>query len=363
MDIRVIQEPEKAKFNDFAARFPTGDLLQSWEWGDVKAKSSEWQPIRILAEDNGQTVGTALVLKRKLPKVGKSIFYCPRGPVVDFHNETVAKALVDYIGEVAKEHGAILLKIDPPVKIEDVESEKVIRSLGFNTIADPTGFGGTQPKCVMQLDLDKTPDDLLASFKPKWRYNIRLAEKKGVTVRTDCTKDDLRAFYDLLKVTAERDRFLVRGFKYYEVLWDVLVPQGYAKLFLTYHEDQPIAGAIDFVFGDRCWYVYGASSNEHRNLMPNHLMQWTMIQWAHSLGCKWYDFRGVSPRRDTSEEEDHLQGLNRFKEGFSPRYVEYIGEYDLPYSNFWYWLWVQAKPKVTAMLKARKRREITATAE
>jgi lipid II:glycine glycyltransferase (peptidoglycan interpeptide bridge formation enzyme) len=207
----------------------------------------------------------------------------------------------------------------------------------------------------MQLDLDKSVDDLLASFHQKWRYNIRLAERKGVSIKSDCTKDDLRAFYDVLQVTAKRDGFLVRGYSYFETMWDLLVPSGYAKLFLGIYEGQVISGAFDFIIGNRAWYVYGASSNEHRNLMPNHLMQWTAIQWAMEQGCKWYDFRGVSPRRDASEDDDHLQGLNRFKEGFSPRYVEYIGEYDMVISPLWYWLWVRVKPAVTNMLKAKAR--------
>ena len=352
--VREIGEGERPAFNDFVAGFPTGDLMQSYEWGEVKARGGEWVPVRLVGEDDdGRIVAAASMLVRRIPGTGRSIAYIPRGPVVDTNDNLLLRALIAGLREAASRHKAILIKIDPPVPVEDEASARNIENLGFRLVSDPTGFGGTQPKCVMQLDLHPEPDRLLASFKPKTRYNIRLAEKKGVRIKMDCVRADLPAFYKLLRVTAERDRFLVRGYSYFETLWDVLVPPGYAKLFLALAEGTPLAGALAFAFGDRAWYVYGASSNEQRNLMPNHLMQWEMIRWAKSLGCKWYDFRGVSPRRAASEQDDHLQGLNRFKEGFSPRYVEYIGEYDLPLSPIWYWLWVRAKPSAMRLFKRR----------
>lgn len=345
-----------ARFNDFIAGFPTGDAMQSFEWGEVKSRSGGWSSVRIVGEnDSGKIIASALMLIRRIPKTGKSIAYIPRGPVMDTADSETVKEFALGLRKSAEVRGAILIKIDPPVPVEDKLSAKNIELAGFRLLDDSTGFGGTQPRCVMQLNIEPDLDEVFANFKPKWRYNIRLAEKKGVTIKTDCTKDDLPVFYDLLKVTAKRDRFLVRGYSYYETMYDMLVPTGHAKLFLSMHENTPLGGALAFVIGDRAWYVYGASSNEHRNLMPNHLMQWEMIKWAKSLGCRIYDFRGVSPRIGAAEEDDHLQGLNRFKEGFSAYYVEYIGEYDMPLSPLWYWLWVKVKPTVMNILKKRAR--------
>lgn len=355
MDYKIANNQDKSRFDSFVADFYSGDLLQSFEWGDLKAKSG-WKPVRVYAEDNGKIVAAASLLKRQIPKIGKCIMYAPRGPVMDTQNKDLVLGFTQYIQSVARKHGAILVKIDPPVLIEDTQSEANIRAAGFRPIASQ-GFGGTQPKCVMQLDLaGKTPDELIASFKEKWRYNIRLAGRKGVTVNMDCGKSDLPAFYALLKETCERDGFLVRSLSYFEDMWDALVPSGYMKLVLTYFEGKPVAGAIAYLFGDKAMYTYGASSNEHRNVMPNHLMQWTMISWAKENNCKWYDFRGVSPRKDGGED-DHLSGLNRFKEGFSPRFVEYIGEYDLILSPTLYWLWNVGWPRVQSILKARERKK------
>jgi lipid II:glycine glycyltransferase (peptidoglycan interpeptide bridge formation enzyme) len=357
---REIDINEKAKFNDFVASFSTGDLMQSYEWGEIKRKSGGWKPVRLIGEDdNGQVIASALMLFRSIPKTGRTIAYVPRGPVIDTTDLSLLEEFTAAMRDAALKRRAILVKIDPPVPVEDEESAKNIEKSGFMPIPDSTGFGGTQPKCVMQLDIVDDIEQVFENFKPKWRYNIRLAQKKGVAVNTNCTKDDLRRFHDLYKITASRDGFVGRGFSYFETLWDVLEPEGYAKLFLTCYGETTLSGALAFVIGDRAWYVYGASSNEHRNLMPNHLMQWEMIQWAKSLGCKWYDFRGVSPRRGASEEDDHLQGLNRFKEGFSARYVEYIGEYDLILSPVWYWLWVKVKPMALDILKRRARAKST----
>lgn len=356
MEFKVATEGDRHRFNDFVAGFDWGDLLQSFEWGDLKSRSG-WIPIRVFAESSGKIIATASILKRPIPHTSRCIMYVPRGPVLDTHNDDLVDDFFQFLRGTAVDHRAVFLKIDPPISVEDVISEANLRRVGFRPVR-ANGFGGTQPKCVMQLDLDRSLDELMASFKPKWRYNIRLAERKGVTVRLDCNRGDLRVFYELLLETAQRDGFLVRGFSYFEDMWDCLVPPGYMRLALAYYEGKAIAGAIVYIFGDKAWYTYGASSNEYRNVMPNHLLQWTLIKWAKESGCKWYDFRGVSPRRGTNSD-DRLQGLNRFKEGFSPRFVEYIGEYDMVLSPGLYWLWTIARPRIQALFRLRRKLAVT----
>ncbi|MGQ9455805.1 MAG: lipid II:glycine glycyltransferase FemX [Armatimonadota bacterium] len=359
MEFRIATDSDRHRFNSFVAGFEWGDLLQSFEWGDLKSKSG-WQPIRVLGEESDRIVAAASILFRRIPRTSRCIAYIPRGPILDTRNSELVQTFCECLKTLAYENRAILLKIDPPIPIEDTVSESNLRAAGFRPVRTD-GFGGTQPKCVMQLDLNRSFEELLASFKPKWRYNIRLAERKGVVARLDCQKSDLPEFYRLLLETARRDGFLVREYGYFEDMWDCLVPPGYMRLAMAYYQDNPIAGAIAYLFGDKAWYVYGASSNEHRNVMPNHLLQWTLIKWAKESGCKWYDFRGVSPRR-TPETDDRLQGLNRFKEGFSPRFVEYIGEYDMVLSPVWYWLWTIARPHIQAVLKSKRAVQVSADA-
>lgn len=350
MQVRLATEEDRKKWDDFVAGWPNGDLLQSFEWGDLK-KRSGWEPIRLMVEEGSGICAVMSILKRRIPLPGKCIFYAPRGPIMNFSNNAVLKALIEESRKLASQHGAILLKVDPPEEDESVET--LLIKEGFQP-SGSGGFGGVQPRCVMQLDLDGTLDEILARCKEKTRYNIRLAKRKGVQVKTDCTRDDLKIFYDILKITAERDHFRIRGFKYYEDMWDTLVEPGYAKLFLSYYNEKPVGGALSYLFGDRCWYTYGASSNEYRNVMPNYLVQWTMIEWAKENNCKWYDFRGVSPHR-TESKDDPLYGLNRFKEGFKPRFVQYIQELDLSFSPFHYWLWVHGKPMAIKAIKMLKR--------
>lgn len=338
--LRVLQDDERGAFNRFVAAFPTGDLLQSWEWGDLKAKTG-WRPTRVLAELDGTPVAAASLLARPIPRTGKCIVYAPRGPVMDTTDAGLVREVTQGLAHIARQRGGILLKIDPPVEVDDDASRQTLISAGFDLL-DLGGFGGTQPKCVMQLDLDKDEEALLASFHQKWRYNIRLADRKGVQVDTSAPRADLPIFYDLLRETTTRDGFTVRSLRYFEDMFDLLAPLDSLKLVLARYEGTPVAGAIVLVFGDRAWYLYGASSNLHRNVMPNHLMQWRAIQYCMSRGCRWYDFRGVSPKKGDGSD-DHLQGLNRFKEGFSPRFVEYLGEMDMVLSPVWYRAWNAAQ--------------------
>ena len=166
----------------------------------------------------------------------------------------------------------------------------------------------------------------MAEFKQKWRYNIRLATKKGVTVK-EGTKEDLKDFHKIMIETGSRDGFIIRPLEYFEKMYDELAPN-HMKLLMAYHEDKPISGIIPIMYGNKTWYLYGASSNAHRNLMPNYLLQWEMIKQAIQNKCDVYDFRGVSGVVD----ESHPQyGLYRFKKGFGAEFTEFIGEVYLPF--------------------------------
>ena len=362
--VRELASSDHEAWNAFVGRIPEGDVLQAWEWGAVK--SPDWTPIRLGLFRDETLVGGAALLRRKLPLIG-NFFYAPRGPLLeDWSDEDALKTLLEAIRRRAGEEKAAFLKIDPAIPIEREAVSALLARQGFAPPPDTDvqGFGGTQPRCVMQLDLaGRSEADLLASFKPQTRRNIKLAfEKHGVEM-AEPTRDDLGVFNELMQITGERNGFRPRPLSYFQTLWDHLVTAGLAKLFLTRYQGQILSGALCFVIGDKAWYVYGDSSNEHRNVMPTYAMQWTMIRWARDLGCSWYDFRGVSPRRRQEgesaaevEKEDHLQGLNRFKEGFGTRYVEYVGEYDLVYNQAAYWAYTKGKPgyqKLVRRLKGR----------
>jgi peptidoglycan pentaglycine glycine transferase (the first glycine) len=332
---RLIDQTEKEKYNDFIASSPKGHILQSYEWGEVKALTG-WKPFRLVLEDNGQMVAAISLLKRTIPAIKKSIFYAPRGPVLDLNNHDLFRFLMEEVRKLASKEQVIFLKIDPDVPSSDENLRKLIKETGFISAEKGGNFEGLQPKYVFRLDISASLDELMASFHHKTRYNIRLAGRKGVEIKENCTKDDLPVFYKILEVTAARDKFLVRSYEYFETIWEQLVEKNLAKLFMAYYEGEPIAGTLAFIMGNKAWYIYGASANKHRNKMPNYLLQWTMIKWAKANNCILYDFRGV-PGNLT--EDSPIYGLYRFKKGFNAEYTEFIGEFDLVYSPFYYQLW------------------------
>ena len=337
----VIAAAQREEYNNLVRSIPKGHILQSYEWGDVKAATG-WEPIRLLVKEDGLAVAAISILKRKLPGALYCIFYAPRGPVADLQNKQHLDFLWQAVRKLAAEHKAIFLKIDPDVLAKDQEFGKYLLSRGFQPAQTSEGFEGVQPRFVFRLDLTPSIDQLYTDLVGKTRYNVRLAQKKGVQIRANCTRDDLQVFYQVLLETARRDRFLIRAYSYFEEIWEHLVERGLAKLFVAEYEGKVIAGTLAFIFGDKTWYIYGASSNQHRNVMPNYLLQWTMIEWAKEQGCTLYDFRGVPG----DVGEDHpLYGLVRFKKGFNGVYTEFIGEFDLPYSRSLYWFWNWVEPK------------------
>lgn len=342
MHVVVATAADRARYDAFVASRPDGDALQSWAWGEVK-RTSGWLPLRFLALDDTGEVAAACSVLRLVPMRGvPPILYAPRGPV--WRDPAAIGPLLETIR--AHGRGAYLFTCDPPV----TDAEPLLRH-GLRRV-EGAGFGGVQPAAVMTLDLTPGADAVFEGFKSKWRYNCRLAERKGVTIR-DGGREDLAAWYRVLVETATRDRFLVRGLGYFETIWNELGDAGMLRLLLAEHEGELIAGILLFRFGQRITYVYGASSNTNRDLMPNHLLQWTAIRDAANAGLATYDFRGVSPVRDGEPVEAHLAGLNRFKEGFGAEYVEYVGQLDLPLRRGWYWAWTNLAPKVLAWRRRR----------
>lgn len=353
MRVRQIDASERERFDAYISQ-ANGDVLQSYEWGEVKAKTG-WRPLRLVAEDGERIRAAITVLVRKVPLFDRTIFYAPRGPVIDFQDAEAFDALIAELRRLARAQRAVFLKIDPDVPAGDRETASFLASRGFvSSSGEEKNFEGVQPRFVFRLPLDGSLDEIMARFSSKTRYNIRLAERRGVNARVG-TRDDLPAFYRLLEETAARDRFLIRSYDYFVDIWDNLVQRGLARLFVAEYEGEMIAGTLAFIMGNKAWYVYGASGNRHRNVMPNHLLQWTMINWAVGEGCTLYDFRGIS---GDMNPDNPLYGLYRFKKGFGGEVTEFIGEFDLPFAPLFYRLWNVAEPayrRARAWFKAARR--------
>lgn len=336
----LIDKSQIAEFDEFMATHPKGHLLQTSYWGEVKAPTG-WLSLPILIKRDGEAIAGTLILARRLPAGLGSIFYSPRGPVLNMEDAEAFDLLCTKVRELAVINKAVFWKCDPDIKDENTLWQTAFKKAGFINAARGEGFEGLQPRYVYRLDITPTKEELLAACHQKTRYNIRLATKKGVTIKENCPKSDLADFYKILTTTASRDNFLIRPYSYYEGFYDHLVVNGKAELFMAYFNGEPIAGTLALINGDKAWYLYGASSNAHRNVMPNYLIQWTMIEWAKDKGCTLYDFRGVPGDVD---ENHHLYGLVKFKRGFNGEYTKFMGEFDLVYNKPKYLLYKYAVP-------------------
>ncbi|OGO75746.1 MAG: hypothetical protein A3K45_01160 [Chloroflexi bacterium RIFOXYC12_FULL_59_14] len=176
-----------------------------------------------------------------------------------------------------------------------------------------------QPPRTIIVDIRDTEEEILARMKQKTRYNIRLAEKKGVTVRA---WDDIPAFHKMMLVTGGRDNFGVHSLEYYRRAYELFHPTGMAELLVAEFEGKPLAALMVFAHGRRAWYIYGASTDEERNRMPTYLLQWEAMKWARSKGAEEYDLWGVPDEDEAALEaefesrHDGLWGVYRFKRGF-----------------------------------------------
>ena len=321
----LLAKGEENEYKQFLEHHDRCNFGQSLEWGKVK---SNWKNEVVLSkDDNGKIVGSISVLIRKIPIFG-NFMYVSRGPICNIHDETILKDLTDGLKELAKKYKAFTLRMEPDIKSSDEEFRNIIKRMGFKINDKGKNFSdGIQPRYVFRLDLKgKTEEEIFSEFHQKTRYNIRLAGRKGVEIR-EGSRDDLKEFHKIMVVTGKRDNFMIRPLEYFEKMYDCLAPE-HLKLMMAYYEGKPISGIIDIIYGNKIWYLYGASSNEHRNLMPNYLLQWEMIKYSISQGKDMYDFRGVTGIVD---EKDPHYGLYRFKKGFNAEFTEFIGEV---YINF-----------------------------
>ena len=296
---------------------PNPHILQSWTWGEFKSRHG-WHATRLLFKEKGETVAAASVLRRKLPRLPLSILYVPKGPALDWTRVGLAERILQELARLARRERALFIKVDPDVYYPEgvpdfsprparaVETARMLESQGWRTSGEQIQFRNT-----LLLDLERSEDELLAAMKQKTRYNVRLAARRGVIVRSIGAGDSaagrhaerdaaLSLFYKLYAETGDRDGFAIRPPEYYRDAWGTFVEGGFARLFLAEAEGEALAGLMLFSFGPTAWYMYGASSNRQRQRMPNYLLQWEAIRWAREQGCTLYDL-WVLPTTSTSQ--------------------------------------------------------------
>lgn len=329
------------KVDTFLQNSMYSNLHQSFEW--AKVKSDKWESAYVYVEEKGEIVAAMLVLIRRIGRIF-TMMYAPRGPVCDVTDIELVKKLVEEAKPLAKKYHAFVLKMDPTIPYEETLIETYQQN-GLKVKSECKSILELmQPLRSMLLHIKgKTAEEVMMQYSSKTRYNVRLAQKKGVSVRWSTEEADLQTFYDLMKITAQRDGIVIRVYEYYKTILETYGDK--ARIYLAEYEGKALSGALTVKYGDKVSYFYGASSNENRNVMPNYLMQQTMIEWAIESGCSEYDFGGVF---STNKEE----GIYRFKEGFCRQEgaTRFIGELDKVYNTSLYIAFSKVLPRMERMI-------------
>ncbi|MDP3963314.1 MAG: peptidoglycan bridge formation glycyltransferase FemA/FemB family protein [bacterium] len=292
----------------------------------------------------------ALLIRHALP-LGQNYLYCPRGPAglhpefpisnFQFSNNAMRAIINEFLekaAEVAKREKSIFLRWDPPF-------DKNFQFSIFNFQNPPIKYyklksvKSVQPQHTLIIDLTKTDDELLSGMHEKTRYNIRLAERKGVVIRA-AGKEGNEIFWKLLQMTTERDAFTGHDKSHYERLSRVFSAtdsKPFIRIYIAEYQNRPLAAAIIMFHNGTATYVHGASSNEYRNVMAPYLLHWRIMQDARSLDCNSYDLWGIDDRNPRWE------GITRFKKGFGGMHISYPDSMDIIWRTWRYTAYRLAK--------------------
>lgn len=360
MKIRAITD--RSEWHDIIQDFPQSHVLQSWDWGAFKQRTTGWHPERLLFIENDIPVAAASILTRRLGPV--AFMYAPKGPLFKSLDANVVNLVLDALQRRARR--AIWLKIDPDVVLAtglppETEPDDdhphtsiaigeffrdALKQRGWRFSEDQVQFRNT-----LTLDLTQHEDELLAAMSQSTRRKIRQSEKRDIEVRATSDEGDLRQLYAIYAETGDRQAFIVRPWEYYRDLWTSFIEAGLAHVLVATYKDQILSGAVLFHFGQRTWYFYGMSSNEERDRQPNYAIQWAAIRWAKAQGYQTYDWWGAP---NEFIESDAMWGVYRFKRGFGSTIVRTLGAWDyVPYPPL-YWLYTQAAPRFIAWLRRRR---------
>ena len=326
--VRPVRDDEIEAFERYLEA-KGADILQTPAWASVKAAFG-WRVHHLWVEAGGMVRGAVTILEKRI-FWRWSVLYAPRGPVMDAVPDGW-RALAAFVRRWPTSR-PLLLRTDPDrLAAGGEDMRRSLEAAGF-VEAPPFGpFAGIQPRRVYLVDLDRQP--LFEGLPGKTRYNIRLARRKGLTVRLG-TREDVPAFHRLVVETARRDGFTPRNLPYFLRMYDCLNERRLAELLIAEKYGEWVAANWVVHFGGRSIYFYGASSTRLQHTMGAYLVQWEAMRRAHRLGSRLYDLRGA-PVSDTPR--GFAQGLATFKGRFGEA-VDLIGEHDLPLSPVLYWGW------------------------
>ncbi len=363
-----VEHIDQAAWNSLIGSFPAEHFLQTSQWAEVKAEVG-WKAHRLAWKDDaGEVKALAQVLCRSARPIRRfgpalSVGYVPRGPLLDWNDAVTRQQVLIDLESFAREQNLVFLKIDPEVIIgrgipaegtnsDDEMGTRVMEDLAakrWHYSAEQIQFKNT-----VILDLNGDEEHWLARMKQKTRYNIRLAQKNGVQVKK-ATLEDLPLIYRMYAETANRDGFIIRPEDYYLGVWSKFLQANMAEALLAEVDGIPVAGLVLFHLGRTAWYVYGMSTQLHREKMPNYLLQWEAMRVASEKGCLHYDLWGAP---DVFDKNNSMFGVYRFKEGLGGEVVRTVGAWDLPLRPAMFTLYQTVIPRLLSITRMLRRKQI-----
>lgn len=367
-------------WNELISRLPNPHFLQTYEWGQLKAKYG-WEPLYAIWTGDGKwdvtgdlakltssqapVQAAALILRKPVIRSGFAarlcLLYCPKGPLLDWGDEALRRRVLDDLQRFARQQGAVFLKLDPDVALgtglPGTETDQTVPG-GEAVLADLSRRGWRFSEDQIQFRNTvlvevgtSTEEEMLARMKQKTRYNVRLGPKKGVSVRIG-NENDWPMLYKMYAETSVRDGFVIRDENYYRTVWALFdnLAQPLAEPLIAEVEGEPVAAVFLFAFAGRAYYVYGMSRETHREKMPTYLLQWEAMKWAKARGCATYDLWGAP---DVFDESDAMWGVFRFKEGLGGQVLRTLGAWDYVPNPLWYAAYTKFVPMLLDVMRSR----------
>jgi len=322
--LRIISKKE---LDDFSSSIEHSQFLESSFWEDfqISLGNRVWRYGFFEDGNKNEILGAFLIIEKRLA-LNFGYLYAPRGPIIkeDLDNNKkieISTTLFKLFRDVCiKEFKIknIFFKFEPNFTPEKIKQIKKVKDF--------------QPSKTLILNLSKSQEELLKEMHEKTRYNIRLAEKKELKIiKTNKEKKYVEDFLNLIDKTSKRDNFRSHNKNYYEKI--LKSSDKYIDLWLAKKDEKILCANIVVNFGDTVTYLHGASSDEYKNLMAPHLLQWSQIRWAKENNYKYYDFWGIAK---TDNKKDSWYGFTRFKKGFGGFELEYPGTFDVVYDKSFY---------------------------
>ncbi len=326
----LIQVTDPREWDGFIASQPWSQFTQSWAWGEFRISQGQAVERLASAHDDGSWAVAAQFVHYAKPIVG-GYWYAPRGPVMRAGEIGRAGEIMgQFMNELSKRglpRRSLFWRIEPLIENSQftIHNSQLARSHAY------------MPASTLLVDLTKTEEQMLSEMHEKTRYNIRVAERHGVTVRVASTDEDVESFLELNEETARRDRFTSQPAAYIRRTHDFLSPRNMAAVRLAEKDGKLLAASLEISFGDTVTYLYGASSSSDRNVMAPYALHWSAIKSAKASGHGYYDFHGVNPEDRLSPYfKASWEGLTRFKLGWGGERRDLTGTWELPWKPILY---------------------------